>query len=113
MIGYFLAGAARNLLGLVLLAWFVGKGLGVTASLSIVVVIGFCLFSLQARYFVGHVDTKKVFLTFVCIFIGNRFMLWLLYEELGLHITVAQLISMLVFSFSSYLFLRRNRHSSD
>lgn len=106
MIGYFLFGGFRNLLGIALLTVLVWAGLSVTPALLIVVSVGFLLYTIQVRLFIGDVHIAATAGMFVLVFCANRIILWLLYERLGAPIYAAQISSILLLTSGSYFLLR-------
>jgi len=106
MTGYFLFGGFRNLFGIILLSALVWWGMPVTPALLLVVCIGLVLYTIQVRLFVGKIHLLTTASVFVLVFFANRFLLWLIFERLGAPIYVAQIISVLVLTSGSYLFLK-------
>ena len=111
MIGYLFFGGLRNLFGIAFLTLLVYLNIPLSLALLIVVFVGFLLFILQVKIFVGHVEISVIAKTFVFVYIANRIILWIFYENLGLEIYYAQAISIVLLSMGSYLILKLSRLS--
>ena len=111
MIGYFIFGAFRNLLGIGILTWLTYLSVPLTLALLIVVSVGCALYVLQVKMFVGDIDARTIFKVFVSIFFFNRAMLWLLYEQLLIPVYFSQAISIVVLTTSSFLYLKWKKNA--
>ena len=106
MIAFGLAGGIRNLIGLALLVFFDYLGTPVTLSLLIANVVGFIVYVYQVRLFIGEVHIVNIAKATIVIYILNRFLLWLLHENLGLALYLAQIISIALLTLGSYRYLQ-------
>jgi len=78
-----------------------------------VLIVGFLLYIAQVRLFVGSVSVLAIGKIFILVYFANRFVLWALYEELGLEIYYAQFISIVLFTTGSFLILKRHKTNMD
>ena len=106
-------GGFRNLLGIILLSGLVWWGMPVTPALLLVVCAGFVLYTIQIHLFIGKIHLLTTASVFVLVFFANRFLLWLLFERLGAPIYVAQIVSILLLTSGSYLFLKTRREPAS
>lgn len=107
MTRYFAVGAARNAVGVVLLAYLTNIGVSIGMALLSVVFFGFLIYLLQVRLSVGKVSTFKIAVMFMVIYFFNRVSLWILCENFGHPVYLSQIISLFFISGGSYLFLKR------
>jgi putative flippase GtrA len=111
MKGYFIFGAFRNLLGIGMLTLLTYFSVPLTLALLMTVSIGCALYVLQVKHFVGDIQVLTILKVFASIFILNRAMLWLLYEQLQIPIYFSQAISIVVLTTSSFLYLRWKKNA--
>lgn len=108
MKAYILAGLIRNSLGIALLTYLTSNEYSITAALFMVTSLGFSLYALQVRFFIGRVHFIKMAKMFAGIFISNRILLWIINEKLGMEIYISQFASIALITINSYLLLKKS-----
>ena len=109
MTGYIIVGAFRNIFSLSILTYLTYLGVQISLALLIIISMDFILYSIQVRYFVGTVNLFTVLKVFVFLYFANRFLLWCLFEQIGLPIYIAQAISVAILITGGYFYLRSKR----
>jgi len=106
---FLLFGLVRNILSISIISLLHKLGFSVSFSLLLSMIIGFLIYNLQIKYTIGKINLKFIILVFISIYLLNRFLLWVLYENLKIDITLSQTFIVVSLSMFSYYFLKSKR----
>jgi hypothetical protein len=106
MIGYLIFGCMRNCVGIAILYSLVSSNMNLTLSLFLTTLVGFMMYVVQVKITIGPVDFLSVGRAFVFLFVMNRVLLWLLFEQSGIPLVISQFMSIILISGASYIFLK-------